>query len=323
MENKAHTLAAGAFVLGLVAALVALVVWLTSDSTVRNIYELTTRDPVSGLQPQATVRYRGVAVGKVTAIDFDPEIKGNVRVRITVDERVPLTTSTYATLSYQGVTGIAAVALDDAGESQTALVPNNRNPPRIPLKPSLFSQLQDRGQAIIVQFEEVMKRVNTLLDKDNQTRIAEALGGIAQAASSASRLARSLDDTTRTRLNPTLAALPPLMARANGTLDAVKGAAGDVSRVANGLNGTVTRLSARDGPIDHLADSAQSVRQAVGSFSNTTLPRVNRMADDTARAVRRLGRAADTLNDNPQSLLFGSGSAPGPGEPGFVAPAAK
>ena len=91
MENKAHALAAGAFVLGLVAVLVALVVWLTRDDTVRNVYELSTRDAVSGLQPQAMVRYRGIAVGKVTSIDFDPKVKGNVRVRITVDERVPLT----------------------------------------------------------------------------------------------------------------------------------------------------------------------------------------------------------------------------------------
>ena len=133
MENKAHALAAGAFVLGLLAVLVGLVVWFTRDNTVRNIYELSTRDAVSGLQPQAMVRYRGIAVGKVTLIDFDPKVKGNVRVRITVDERVPLTTSSFATLSYQGVTGLAFIALDDKGESNVALKPDNGDPPRIPL----------------------------------------------------------------------------------------------------------------------------------------------------------------------------------------------
>ena len=47
---------------------------------------------------------------------------------------------------------------------------------------------------------------------------------------------------------------------------------------------------------------------------------MNRVADDTSRAVRRLGRAADGINDNPQSLLFGSGGvAAGPGEPGLSA----
>ena len=182
MENKAHALAAGAFVLGLIAVLVALVVWFTRDNTVRNVYELSTRDAVSGLQPQAMVRYRGIAVGKVASIDFDPKVKGNVRVRITVDERVPLTTSSFATLSYQGVTGLAFIALDDKGESQVALAPDNDNPPRIPLKPSMLAQLQDRGEVILDQVEEVTKRVNLLLGDDNQKRIADALENISQAA---------------------------------------------------------------------------------------------------------------------------------------------
>lgn len=316
MENKAHALAAGAFVLGLIAALVALVIWFTRDDTVRNVYELSTRDAVSGLQPQAMVRYRGIAVGKVTSIDFDPKIPGNVRVRITVDERVPLTTSSFATLSYQGVTGLAFIAIDDKGASNVALKPDNKNPPRIPLKPSMLAQLQDRGEAIINQVEEVTKKANQLLSDPNQKRAADALENIAAASASANTLLKTLDNTVKTGLNPTLARLPD-------TLATVKKAAGDVSRVANNFNTTVGRLNAPDGPMDRLSDGTKALAQAVDSFNSATLPRVNRVADDTAHAVRRLGRAADSINDNPQSLLFGNGGAPaGPGEPGFSAPAA-
>ena len=316
MENKAHALAAGAFVLGLLAVLVGLVIWFTRDNTVRNIYELSTRDAVSGLQPQAMVRYRGIAVGKVTLIDFDPKVKGNVRVRITVDERVPLTTSSFATLSYQGVTGLAFIALDDKGESNVALKPDNGDPPRIPLKPSMLAQLQDRGEAIINQVEEVTKRANRLLNDDNQKRVADALENIAAATSSANQLMLRLDGTVKTGVAPVLQRLPD-------TLDSVKKAAGDVSRVANNFNGTVTRLNAPDGPVQRLGDGTKALAQAVDSFNAATLPRVNRVADDTSHAVRRLGRAADSINDNPQSLLFGNGgAAAGPGEPGFQAPAA-
>ncbi|NVM89767.1 MlaD family protein [Variovorax sp. SG517] len=316
MENKAHALAAGAFVLGLIAALVALVVWFTRDNTVRNIYELSTRDAVSGLQPQAMVRYRGIAVGKVASIDFDPKVKGNVRVRITVDERVPLTTSSFATLSYQGVTGLAFIALDDKGESSVSLKPNNDDPPRIPLKPSMLAQLQDRGEAIINQVEEVTKRANQLLSDPNQKRAADALENIAAASASANTLLKTLDNTVKTGLNPALTKLPDTMA-------SVKKAAGDVSRVANNFNTTVGRLNAPDGPVERLSDGTKALAQAVDSFNAATLPRVNRVADDTSHAVRRLGRAADSINDNPQSLLFGNGgAAAGPGEPGFQAPAA-
>jgi phospholipid/cholesterol/gamma-HCH transport system substrate-binding protein len=316
MENKAHALAAGAFVLGLIAALVALVIWFTRDNTVRNIYELSTRDAVSGLQPQATVRYRGIAVGKVTSIDFDPKVKGNVRVRISVDERVPLTTSSFATLSYQGVTGLAFIALDDKGESNVALKPDDDNPPRIPLKPSILAQLQDRGEAIINQVEEVTKRANTLLSDPNQKRAADALESIAAASASANTLLKTLDNTVKTGLNPALTKLPDTMA-------SVKKAAGDVSRVANNFNTTVGRLNAPEGPVERLSEGTKALAQAVESFNAATLPRVNRVADDTSHAVRRLGRAADSINDNPQSLLFGNGgAAAGPGEPGFSAPAA-
>ncbi|CAN5342497.1 MlaD family protein [soil metagenome] len=323
MENKSHAIAAGAFVLGLVAALVALVVWLTRDDTVRNTYELSTREAVSGLQPQAMVRYRGIAVGKVTLIDFDPKVKGNVRVRISVDDRVPLTQSSYATLSYQGVTGLAFIALDDKGESQVALVPNADDPPRIPLRQSMLAQLQDRGEAIIKQVEQVTTRVNTLLDDRNQKRIADALENIAQAAASANQLTRQIDATVKNGLNPALAALPPLVERTRDTMGSLKTAAGDVSRVANNLNATATRLNAPDGPMDRLGDGTKALSQAVDSFNNATLPRLNRVAEDTSHAVRRLGRAADGINDNPQSLLFGNGGVmAGPGEPGFSAPAA-
>lgn len=317
MENKAHAIAAGAFVLGLIAVLVALVVWFTRDNTVRNIYELSTSDAVSGLQPQAMVRYRGIAVGKVTLIDFDPKRKGNVRVRISVDERVPLTQSSYATLSYQGVTGLAFIALDDKGGSTVALVPNNDDPPRLPLKQSALAQLQDRGEAIINQVEEVTKRANTLLGDTNQKRFADALENIAQAAGSANDLTKRLDNTVKTSLDPALKAMPDALTR-------VKTAATDVSRVANNLNSTVSRVNEKDGALDRLASGTQALGQAVDSFNTATLPRVNRVADDTSRAVRRLGRAADGINDNPQSLLFGNGGATaGPGEAGFAVPPAS
>ena len=49
------------------ALLIGLSMWLTRDSGSYKAYELTTRDGVSGLQPQAAVRYKGVAVGKTRA----------------------------------------------------------------------------------------------------------------------------------------------------------------------------------------------------------------------------------------------------------------
>jgi phospholipid/cholesterol/gamma-HCH transport system substrate-binding protein len=120
MENKSHALAAGIFVLAVAAMLAGLAIWLTRDNTSYQHYELTSKDGVTGLQPQAAVRYKGVAVGKVTRIGFDPQIPGNVLIRIAVNDQAPITPGTFAVLGYQGVTGLAHVQLDDEGVAQPA-----------------------------------------------------------------------------------------------------------------------------------------------------------------------------------------------------------
>jgi phospholipid/cholesterol/gamma-HCH transport system substrate-binding protein len=62
---------------------------------------------------------------------------------------------------------------------------------------------------------------------------------------------------------------------------------------------------------------------AADSFNAATLPRINRVTEDTSRAVRQLARTANSIGDNPQSLIYGNGRVePGPGEPGFSAPGA-
>ena len=134
MENKSHAMAAGAFVLVLLSLLVGLAVWLTRDTSVQHIYELSSKESVTGLQAQASVRFKGVNVGKVTAIGFDAQTAGNVLIRIAVDERAPVTASTYGSLGFQGVTGLAFVQLDDSGESAKALPANTTPPARIPMR---------------------------------------------------------------------------------------------------------------------------------------------------------------------------------------------
>lgn len=70
---------------------------------------------MTGLFTDAAVRYRGLGVGKVESIRFDKSHPGQIRIRILVDQNAPMTHSTFATLGFQGVTGIAFVQLDDTG----------------------------------------------------------------------------------------------------------------------------------------------------------------------------------------------------------------
>ncbi len=321
MENKSHALAAGLFVLVVAAMLAGLAIWLTRDNANYEQYELSTKDGVSGLQPQATVRYKGVAVGKVTRIGFDPQVNGNVLIRIAVNEQAPITPTTFAVLGYQGVTGLAHVQLDDAEQPYPELPPGPSGLPRLPLKPSPFGKLAEQAPAILAQVEEATRRVNQLLGDTNQQLLTQTLANISSAAAGVNTLTQKLDATVTQRLDPALASLPPLAGEARKTLLALQQAGNSVTTLASDLNRTTQRITAEGGAIDQITLGTQALARAADQFGTTTLPRVNRAADDTSRAARQLSRAANGVTDNPQLFIYGSGRIPpGPGEAGFAAP---
>ncbi len=328
MENKAHALAAGAFVLGVAALLVALAVWLTRDSGVSRAYLIATREPVSGLQLQAPVRFRGVGIGKVAAIGFDPQTPGTVLVSIAVDDQAPITKSTYATLGFQGVTGLAFIQLDDSGESKEALVSADGQPPRIPIRSNLFGRLSEQGVQVLGQVEESTRRLNLLLASDNQQALLAAVDAMGQAARNVGQLSVTLDALLKAQLGPDRVNIPQFVGEARGALQALQGASTDASRAAQAvgqtageLTRTAQRLNEKGGALDQLGEGSAALAQSAATLNAATLPRVNRATDEAARSARQLGRAASSLQDNPQSLFYGNGAAaPGPGEPGFAAP---
>lgn len=324
MENKAHALAAGIFVVALTALLVLLAAWLTRDSGERDLYDISTRETVTGLQPQAPVRYRGVDVGKVATIGFDPKTPGYVLIRLQVDRQAPMTQATFATLSFQGVTGLAFVQLDDSGQSAPRLVPNDEAPPRIPLRPGLLSKITEKGEVILDQVEQITVRMNQLLADPNQQRIAAALDNVGQAAASVSQLSTSLQATLNAQLGPDRVNIPAFVKNADATLASLRGTSDQAKAAVAEIGTTARRLNAKDGPIDRLAEGTQALSHAADAFNTATLPRINRVTEETSRAVRQLGRAANGIGDNPQSLIFGGGRTdPGPGEPGFTPPGAN
>ena len=309
MENKAHAVAAGVFVLVVSSLLAILAVWLMRDKTERNMYEMTTSETVSGLQPQAVVRFRGVPVGKVELIGFDRKIKGNVLIRISIDRSAPVTKSVFATVASQGITGLGFIQLDDKGESTELLVPNDDDPPRIPLKPGGLDKLLKQSEVIFEQVEQASTRLNQLLAEDNQKALTGAVTQFGEASASINKLAKAME--------PAVASLPGLSRDTSAALKSVKTATDEVGVTAK-------RLNEKGGPLDKLSEGGTALAAGVETFSAATLPKLSEVADETARAMRQLRRTVSAVDDNPQSLIFGNGPPqPGPGEPGFSATGAK
>lgn len=331
MENKSHAIAAGTFVLLLVAMLIALAVWLTRDSSSQRPFDISSKDAVTGLQPQAAVRYKGVQVGRVTAIRLDGQTHGNVLVRIAVNDEVPITGSTYASLGFQGVTGLAFIQLDDSGESTQALATSSTHVARIPMRPGLMSRLTEQGSHLLGQLDEASQRLNTLLAPDRQQAMLGALNNLSQAAASLSQLSHHADQVLTGSGPEGSANLPRVAAQAESsfksiqvTAERLRDSAEVVKGSAENFRRTTTRMNEAGGTLDKIARSTEALAATTTALNATLLPRLNRTTDEAARTVRQFGRVAEGLTDQPQSLLMGRGAAPaGPGEPGFVPPASE
>lgn len=302
MENKSHAFMVGIFTIVLLVAAILAGIWLNRDYEELVPYHIATKLSVPGLNPQAPVRYRGLDVGRVTDIKFDPKVPGQILINIHVQPETPITKSTYATLGYQGVTGIAYVQLDDEGTQSVMLPSSEENVARIELRPSLFDTIQNKGLAILQQTEELAKRANIMFSPENQQAILGAFQSVSRAAEQFESIPRQLE--------PTLAKLPALTKQTQQSL-------ASVNQLSNNVNTLVTELRRPNGPIDKLTDSADRVGSAADRFELEALP----LTTDVRTSLRTLNRTLEKLTERPQSVLFGSRDVePGPGEEGFSAP---
>jgi phospholipid/cholesterol/gamma-HCH transport system substrate-binding protein len=322
MENKSHAMAAGSFVLALVALLAALALWLTRDQQDYTEYELSTSDAISGLQNQATVRYKGVAVGKVTRITFDDVDRGNVLIRIAVDSNAPVSsTGTYGMLGYQGVTGIAHIQLDDLSPALSAALPiGDSGVQRLRMKSSPLSVLADQGMTILSKVDEATKRINQLLGDENQTHFTNLLSNLNDAAANVSDVTRSMHTTLREQIAPAVQEFPTMASDARKAMQAMQRAGDEAAALAKDVRLMTTSVQGPGGALEQITEGTQALARAAERFDRGTLPSISQAATDVSSAARQLGSAAAGIGDNPQALLYGTGTAPGPGEAGFVAP---
>lgn len=324
MENKAHATAAGIFVLVVSALLALLAVWLMRDDSQRDLYEMTTAETVSGLQPQAAVRFRGVPVGKVELIGFDTKVKGNVLIRVSIDRAAPVTKSVFATVASQGVTGLGFIQLDDTGKSSERLVAVGDDLPRIPLQAGGLDKLLKQTEVIANQFEQASTKLNQLLAEDNQKRVAVALDNMGEAASSVSKLSTNLTSVLNAQFGPDKVNIPKLVKNLDAAVVSLKDTSAQAGLAVSEIGVTAKRLNEKGGPLDRLSDGGTALAAGVETFSAATLPKLDSVASEAATTLRQLRRTVNAVEDNPQSLIFGNGPPlPGPGEPGFSATGVK
>lgn len=316
MENRAHALVAGVFVLVLALAGIGGLWWFGGQQDASREFVVVTRGNVTGLNPQAQVRYRGIRAGKVLDIRLDPKDARDILIHVRVAESVPLTRGTTARLGYQGVTGMAHVLLEDDGRDPAPLQAHPDGLPRIAMQSSLLQELGETGGAVVRQAGDFLQRANAVLDDENRRRLTAILGHLetttAQLAETTSRLSPAISRVERV-------ASEENVQRVQQGLDSVRQVTATADATLVRWQSLASELQSTSRKLDAALDNASLA--AEGSVA--LVPRVGQLASELQATNRQLARVLQQLEEAPQSVLSGGPERiPGPGENGFVAPPA-
>jgi phospholipid/cholesterol/gamma-HCH transport system substrate-binding protein len=308
MEEKVNFAVVGVFVLGLGAALIAGVLWLSSGGAYRRAYDTYQTymgESVSGLSRDAPVRYRGVEVGRVRRMALVPDHIEQVQLTLDIEHGTPVKQDTVAVLRVQGLTGIAYVELSggSGASPQLEALPGEAYPV-IRSGPSLMVRLDSSVSALLTNLNRTSESLAALLDQDNRREFKQTLADLrilshtlaarsATIDSGLSNAARTLDNSARLS-----GELPRLVARIEQSADRFDRMTSEIARAGERANAT-------------LAGARADLRQASGE----TLPEVHQLAAELRDVTGSLRRFGEQLEQNPSMLLYGKPAGkPGPGE---------
>lgn len=294
MENRSHAIIAATFLVVLTAAATGMYFWFHHAPPEQRIYLIVTTQSVNGLDPRAAVKFRGITVGHVKHVGFDPDNPQQVIVRLGLQAKATVTHATYARLGLKGITGARYVVLDQSGDGDRSPLQTSANDPaHIPLKPSLLSRLSRAGDKDLDRINAILMNAEKIVGDDNRRHLANT---IAQVDSASRQLAAIEND-----IRPAAAKLPKLVEQ----MQSLVASARAPIKKAPAVEQSVTQLS---GAGQRLAEK----------LSDRTLIKVDQLVDHLQRTARHLDRLSAELAAKPQSVLFGPPQGqPGPGEPGF------
>lgn len=297
MENRAHALAAGCFVLILGLGVFLAAIWLEGRHNEMREYLLVSQRSVTGLNPQAQVRYRGIRAGKVLDIDLDPRDPRWILVRISLDADMPVTQGTTARLNAQGITGLSYVMLEDDGSDPRPLTAGAGELPRIALQSSSIDALTEAAGRIGKALDE-----RTIADfKRLLTNLASASDGLKTLPAILASVRETLSESNLTRLQKILSNL--------------ERTSGEVAPMAVELRALVVSLTQLSQRFERIS------LDAGGQVTSESLPRLNGLLNELQKNSRQLNRLLETLEQTPESVIFGrTQTLPGPGEAGYGGP---
>ncbi len=309
METRSNYVIVGIITFILLGSLLAFTIWLAGYSDgAKKEYDIFFRS-VSGINKGASVAYSGVSVGQVTDVGLwrDPEF---VRVRISVDEQVPILEGTVATISGVGFTGVSELQLSGGLKGAAALVCPEDNPeticpdgvPIIPTKPGALGELLNNAPLLVERLATLAERMTTILSDKNQASLENILVNVDRLSGSLANQTGDIGNTiaqskqTLVQAEQTLQRITALTEQTSGFLDS------NGNDIVKDLK--LTLKTARTS-LQSLEDTVKSANPTLDTLNQKTIPEANKLLLDLQQLSQSLNSVTDKLDQQGAGALLG------------------
>lgn len=270
METRANYVLIGSFTLAVLAAAFGFVLWFKHAGTAqtRIAYRIVFDGAVSGLRTGANVNFNGIRIGEVDSVKIDDP--HTVVAMIKVERKAPVRKDTTIGLEFQGLTGIAAIAMKGGAVDAPEVQPDDDG--ILTLRADSQS-----GQDLTEAARAVLQNVNRVV-AENQDSVRNAVKNI-EAFSAA------LSESTK-RIDSIMSGLEMMVNKdGKGELQAAVTSFKDLS--------------------DNLDKRTAEISAGVNKFTATGTQQISVLISDARKTLGDISVAFRNLDRNPSRLLFG------------------
>ncbi len=292
MASKAVKIRVGIFVLvGMclaVGAIIGLTAWMGREETIIGVTYFD--ESVSGLEPDAPVKYWGVKVGRVAAINISPDYK-YVEVVMEIDAKRARAgrekkLNVVASLKMAGITGLKYIEIEPIPEGVQVEPLELSFKPQYPVIRSEPSELKEFGKELTRTFDN-LNQVDVKLISDKLTGILDNLDALVaelKATGTIENLNASLAQFNNPKITDTI---------------------GHLESTMKSLNELMRELDAKGLPkkMDALVEEVMLLSRNLNAltFELQDITEINEVTRATAAAIKELNQ---TLKQSPSTLLF-------------------
>jgi phospholipid/cholesterol/gamma-HCH transport system substrate-binding protein len=279
---------------------VAFVYWYSDAREARSYerHEIYFEGSVSGLSVGSTVRYLGVDVGRVVALNIDRRSAERVQVIVDIDSAAPVSSKTVAELSLLGVTGLLYVdLLGDAGSKRLVPPVESERYPVIRSVRSGFDVILSGVPEVMGRVSEVAQRASRLLSDDNLEALSRTVASIDRASRDLPATMKEVDSLVRElrTISRDFSQMTQALQTATvETTPAIRKVVDRIGVVADNLATTSARLD------ELVRDNATSVND----FAQNGLPELERLMREGSAAADELESLGRSLREDPSRVIY-------------------